>query len=98
METASETLTIFREGMILLGAGLLFVMLFRKLGLGAVLGYLLAGVAIGPFGMGLVGGGTTKLGIAEIGITLLLFLVGLELSPARLWRDRKSTRLNSSHG
>ena len=85
----SETASIFREGMILLGAGLVFVMLFRKLGLGAVLGYLLAGVAIGPFGLGLVGGGTTKLGIAEIGITLLLFLVGLELSPARLWRLKR---------
>ncbi len=78
--------SILREGVILLGAGLLFVMLFRRFGLGSVLGYLLAGVAIGPFGLGLVGGAESKLGAAELGIALLLFLVGLELNPARLWR------------
>jgi glutathione-regulated potassium-efflux system protein KefB len=81
--------SVLREGVILLGAGLVFVMLFRKLGLGAVLGYLIAGVAIGPFGFGLVAGGQSKLGIAELGIALLLFLVGLELNPARLWRLKR---------
>lgn len=84
-----ETASILREGVVLLGAGLLFVMPFRRLGLGAVLGYLLAGVAIGPYGLALVGGGESKLGIAEIGIALLLFLVGLELNPARLWRLKR---------
>lgn len=84
-----ETASILREGVVLLGAGLLFVMPFRRLGLGAVLGYLLAGVAIGPYGLALIGGGETKLGIAEIGIALLLFLVGLELNPARLWRLKR---------
>ena len=77
------------EGTVLLGTGLLFVMLFRRFGLGAVLGYLVGGAMIGPFGLGLVGGGETKLGIAEIGIALLLFLVGLELNPARLWRLKR---------
>ena len=77
--------SLLREAVVLLGAGLVFVMLFRHLGLGAVLGYLVAGAAIGPFGLGLVGGAESKLGIAELGIALLLFLVGLELSPARLW-------------
>lgn len=81
--------SLLKEGVILLGAGLLFVMLFRRLGLGAVLGYLLAGVSIGPYGLGLVAGGESKLGIAEIGIALLLFLVGLELNPARLWRLKR---------
>lgn len=85
----AEVVSILREGVVLLGAGLGFVMLFRKLGLGAVLGYLLAGVFIGPSGIGLVSGGETKLQIAEIGIALLLFLVGLELSPARLWRLKR---------
>ncbi len=85
----AETVTVLREGVVLLGAGLAFVMVFRKLGLGAVLGYLIAGVTIGPWGFGLVGGGASKLGIAEIGIALLLFLVGLELSPARLWRLKR---------
>jgi monovalent cation:proton antiporter-2 (CPA2) family protein len=77
------------EGALLLGAGLISVLLFRRLGLGAVLGYLVAGVAIGPWGFQLVGGGQSKLGIAEIGIALLLFLVGLELNPARLWRLKR---------
>ncbi|MEK6636516.1 MAG: cation:proton antiporter [Pseudomonadota bacterium] len=84
-----ETVTMLREGVVLLGAGLGFVMLFRKLGLGAVLGYLLAGAFVGPSGIGLVAGGESKLAIAEIGIALLLFLVGLELSPARLWRLKR---------
>jgi glutathione-regulated potassium-efflux system protein KefB len=81
--------TLLREGVVLLGAGLLFVMVFRRLGLGAVLGYLVAGASIGPHGMALTGGGEAKLGIAEIGIALLLFLVGLELNPARLWRLKR---------
>lgn len=81
--------TLLREAVILLGAGLACVMVFRRLGLGAVLGYLVAGALIGPQALGLVGGGESKLAIAEIGIALLLFLVGLELSPARLWRLKR---------
>lgn len=81
--------SVLREGVFLLGAGLVFVIIFRRLGLGAVLGYLLAGAAIGPWGLALVGGGESKLGIAELGIALLLFLVGLELNPARLWRLKR---------
>ncbi len=81
--------SVLLEGAVLLGAGLLAVLLFRRFGLGAVLGYLVAGAAIGPSGIGLVGGGQSKLAIAEIGIALLLFLVGLELNPARLWRLKR---------
>ncbi len=77
------------EGVVLLGTGLLLVMLFRRFGLGAVLGYLVGGAIIGPHGLGLVGGAEAKLGIAELGIALLLFLVGLELNPARLWRLKR---------
>lgn len=77
------------EAVVLLGAGLFMVMLFRRFGLGAVLGYLVAGALIGPHGFGLAGGGESKLAIAEIGIALLLFLVGLELNPARLWRLKR---------
>jgi glutathione-regulated potassium-efflux system protein KefB len=73
----------------MLGAGFLFVMLFRRFGLGAVLGYLVAGVVIGPHGLGIIGGGENKLNVAELGIALLLFLVGLELNPARLWRLKR---------
>lgn len=80
---------LLREGVILLGAALVSVIIFRRFGLGAVLGYLVAGVVIGPHILGLVGGAESKLNIAEIGIVLLLFLVGLELNLARLWRLRK---------
>ncbi|MBX9729883.1 MAG: cation:proton antiporter, partial [Sphingomonas sp.] len=78
-----------RDGVILLGFALAFVLLFRKLGLGATLGFLIAGAVVGPQVMGLVGDAEQKMGIAELGITLLLFLVGLELNPARLWRLKK---------
>jgi hypothetical protein len=78
--------SILAEAVVLLGAGLVFVIIFRKLGLGAVLGFLIAGALIGPQGLGLVGSVETKLGVAELAIAFLLFLVGLELNPTRLWR------------
>ncbi len=87
-EAATDTLLF--EGAILLGVATLFVMLFRRLGLGAVLGYLIAGALVGPHGLGLVGGGESKLAIAELGIAFLLFLVGLELHPRRLWQLRRA--------
>jgi glutathione-regulated potassium-efflux system protein KefB len=80
---------VLSSGVILLGAALLAVLVFRKLGLGAVLGYLVAGIVIGPDGLALIGDAETMLGFAEIGIILLLFLVGLELSPGRLWQMRR---------
>jgi len=82
--------TMLFEGAILLGVATLFVMIFRRLGLGAVLGYLIAGALVGPHGLGLVGGGESKLAFAEIGIAFLLFLVGLELHPRRLWELRRA--------
>lgn len=87
-EQATDTVLI--EGAILLGVATLFVLFFRRLGLGAVLGYLIAGSLVGPYGFGLVGGGESKLAIAEIGIAFLLFLVGLELHPRRLWNMRRA--------
>ena len=87
-ETATDTALI--EGAILLGVATLFVLIFRRLGLGAVLGYLIAGAVVGPHGLGLVGGGESKLAFAELGIAFLLFLVGLELSPGRLWQMRRA--------
>jgi CPA2 family monovalent cation:H+ antiporter-2 len=86
---ANATDILLSEGVILLGVGVAFVLLFRRFGLGAVLGYLVAGALVGPQGLGLVGGAESKLAIAEIGIVLLLFLVGLELHPARLWRLKR---------
>jgi len=78
-----------RDGVIMLGAAMAFVMLFRRFGLGAVLGYLVAGALIGPDGIGLIRAPERTLHIAELGIVLLLFLVGLELSPGRLVRLRR---------
>jgi glutathione-regulated potassium-efflux system protein KefB len=89
MNEAHGGALLLRDGVVLLGAALIFVILFRRLGLGAVLGYLVAGVLIGPYGLGLVDGAAGMLGIAELGIVLLLFLVGLELNPARLWHLRR---------
>lgn len=62
----------------------------RRLGLGSVLGFLLAGVAIGPWGVALVAAPQAILQFAEFGVVLLLFLVGLELDPRRLWALRRS--------
>lgn len=84
----SATDLLLGEGVILLGVALAMVILFRRFGLGATLGYLVAGALVGPYGLGLVSGGQSKMAIAEIGIVLLLFLVGLELNPARLWHLR----------
>lgn len=80
---------LLRDGVLMLGAAIVSVLIFRRLGLGATLGYLVAGALIGPQGLGLIGGAESKMGIAELGIVLLLFLVGLELHPARLWRLRR---------
>lgn len=80
---------LLREGFVLLGFALAFVLVFRRLGLGATLGYLLAGAVVGPQVLGLVSHPEQKIGIAELGITLLLFIVGLELNPSRLWRMKR---------
>ena len=77
-----ETTAVF------LGAAVVAVPLFKRLGLGSVIGYLAAGTAIGPFGLRLVTDADKILHIAEFGVVLLLFVIGLELRPARLWRLR----------
>lgn len=86
MESSHHLLT---QGIVMLGFGLGFVLLFRRMGLGATLGYLVAGAVIGPQVLGLVGDAEGKIGFAEFGITMLLFIVGLELSPTRLWRMKR---------
>lgn len=90
MEEGGEAAAmVLRDGVIILGAALFFVTLFRRFGLGATLGYLVAGAMLGPDVLGLVGQGEDLLGIADLGIVLLLFLVGLELNPSRLWRLKR---------
>jgi len=75
--------------LVFLGAAVIAVPLSRALGLGAIIGYLAAGLVIGPFGLGLVRDPETILHFAELGVVLMLFLVGLELEPRRLWALRR---------
>nr|WP_315491742.1 glutathione-regulated potassium-efflux system protein KefC [uncultured Rhodoferax sp.] len=74
---------------IYLSAAVIVVPLSRALGLGSIIGYLAAGIAIGPWGMGLVTNVQDILHFAEYGVVLMLFLVGLELEPKRLWSLRR---------
>jgi monovalent cation:proton antiporter-2 (CPA2) family protein len=85
----SETGTFLRDGFLMLAFALPAVLLFRRLGLGATLGYLVAGTLVGPHVLGLVGDAEELIGFAELGIVLLLFVVGLELNPGRLWRMKR---------
>ena len=78
-----------RDGVIMLGFALGFVLLFRRLRLGATLGYLVAGAVIGPQVLHLTGDAEGKIAFAEMGIVLLLFIVGLELAPQRLWKMKR---------
>ena len=71
-----------------LAAGVIAVPIFRKLGLGAILGYLAAGAVLGPSGTGAVSDPQHVLHFAEFGVIMLLFLIGLELAPEKLWRMR----------
>ncbi len=73
----------------LLGAAVIAVPLFRRLGLGSVLGYLVAGLVIGPFGIGLVEDAEAILHAAELGVVMFLFIVGLEMEPSKLWSLRR---------
>lgn len=74
----------------LLGAAVVAVPLAKRAGLGSVVGYLAAGIAIGPSGLDLVPGTESMRHVAELGVVMLLFLIGLELKPARLWVMRRA--------
>ena len=78
-----------QTSLVYLGAAVLAVPLARLLGLGSIIGYLAAGIAIGPWGLKLVTDPATILHFAEFGVVLMLFLVGLELEPRRLWALRR---------
>ena len=73
----------------LLGAAVVAVPLFKRLGLGSVLGYLAAGLAIGPFGLRLVTDSQAIIHIAEFGVMMFLFVIGLEMKPSHLWGLRR---------
>ena len=86
MEHSTPWLT---SSLIYLGAAVLAVPLARLLGLGSIIGYLGAGIAIGPWGLALVTDPAAMFQFAEFGVVLMLFLVGLELEPRRLWALRR---------
>lgn len=81
--------TFLTQAFFYLTAAIIAVLIAKRFGLGSVLGYLLAGMAIGPFGLGLLGDeGQDVLHFAEFGVVMMLFVIGLELEPALLWRMR----------
>ena len=79
---------IYTQTVLLLGAAVVAAPIFKRIGLGTVLGYLAAGVILGPL-LGLVNNGESILHFAELGIVFLLFIVGLEMKPSRLWSMRR---------
>ena len=86
MEVQSDFL---HTAVIYLGMAVIAVPLFKRLGLGAVLGYMVAGILIGPQGFDIVHEVDPTLHFSELGVVLLMFLIGLELNPAKLWQLRK---------
>ncbi|MBD9371207.1 cation:proton antiporter [Rhizobium sp. ARZ01] len=84
----ANTHALFAEALLLLGGAVLAAPIFKKLGLGTILGYLAAGIVIGPI-LHYIHDGEEILGVAELGIVFLLFLIGLELQPSRLWQMRR---------
>jgi len=83
--SASDLVTVVA----LLGAAVVAVPIFRRLGLGSVLGYLAAGLAVGPFGLGWLADPASILHVAELGVVMFLFLIGLEMRPSHLWGLRR---------
>lgn len=85
-----EGQTLLTAGVIYLVAAVLIVPIAARLGIGAVLGYLLAGIAIGPWGLGFISDVDEILHFSELGVVFLMFIIGLELNPAKLWALRRS--------
>lgn len=82
------TSEFLQSSVVFLSAAVIAVPLAQRFGLGSVLGYLLAGVLIGPWGLRLISDVDAILHFAELGVVLLLFLIGLELNPKKLWQMR----------
>lgn len=85
---AGDDANLFAYAIVLLGSAIIAAPLFKRIGLGTVLGYLAAGIIIGPI-TGIIADGEQILHFAELGVVLLLFIIGLELKPSRLWRMRR---------
>ena len=87
-QVASSSIDLV-EVVALLAAGVIAVPIFKRAGLGSVLGYLAAGLIIGPFGLRVIADPEAILSVSELGVVLFLFIVGLEMEPSRLWSLRK---------
>ncbi len=85
-----EGQTLLTAGVVYLFAAVVAVPIAARLGIGAVLGYLLAGIAIGPWGMGFISDVEEILHFSELGVVFLMFIIGLELNPSKLWQLRRS--------
>jgi glutathione-regulated potassium-efflux system ancillary protein KefC len=81
--------SLLQNALIYLAAAIVAVPIAKRLGLGAVLGYLIAGIAIGPWGFGMISEVEDILHFSEFGVVLLLFVIGLELEPRKLWSMRR---------
>ena len=73
------------QALVFIGSAVLLVPLFHRLGFGSVLGYLIAGIVVGPFGLKLIKDAESVLHFSELGVVLLLFVIGLEIQPRKLW-------------
>ena len=93
-----EGQTLLTAGVIYLVAAVLIVPVAARLGIGAVLGYLVAGIAIGPWGLGFISDVDEILHFSELGVVFLMFIIGLELNPAKLWELRRSGRGSKCRG
>lgn len=88
MAIAETGPNLFAQALVILGAAVIAAPIFKRIGLGTVLGYLAAGIIVGPV-LGLIGQGEDILHVAELGVVMLLFVIGLELKPSRLWALRR---------
>lgn len=88
--------SVWLDALVYLSAAVVFVPIANRLRLGSVLGYLVAGCMIGPWGLGLVQDVESILHFAEFGVVLMLFIIGLELDPSRLWAMRRNVFLGGS--
>lgn len=81
---------LLQDALIYLGTAIIFVPVAKKLGIGSVLGYIIGGVIVGPYALGLIGHeGEDVMHAAEFGVVMMLFLIGLELNPKSFWNMRK---------
>jgi glutathione-regulated potassium-efflux system protein KefB len=98
MAAESESGLVLGQAVVLLAAGIVAAPIFIRLGLGSVLGYLAAGLAIGPYGLRAITDAEAILHVAELGVVMFLFLIGLEMRPAKLWSLRRDIfRVGAAH-